>query len=147
MGWGTFNEDEGVDLIQNYMKKVILDRVDNEQCQATLRESPRTTNSFKLHESFICAGGEVGTDKDVCKGDGGGPLVCKKQGAPQFVLAGIISWGIGCGDAIPGVYASVRDALCFIDWDTKCKHGLDMVGHYDYRKDCTDWMKTVTAFF
>ena len=22
-----------------------------------------------------------------------------------------------------------------------------MVGHYDYRKDCTDWMKTVTALY
>ena len=62
-------------------------------------------------------------------------------------MAGIISWGIGCGDGIPGVYASVRDALCFIDWDTKCKHGLSMIGHYDYRQQCTDWMNSVTSFY
>ena len=62
-------------------------------------------------------------------------------------MAGIISWGIGCGDGIPGVYASVRDALCFIDWDTKCKHGLDMIGHYDYRKQCTDWMNSEISFY
>ena len=60
-------------------------------------------------------------------------------------MAGIVSWGIGCGDAVPGVYASVRNALCFIDWDTKCKHGLDMAGHYDYRQQCTNWMEDVTA--
>ena len=36
-------------------------------------------------------------------------------------------------------------SLCFIDWDTKYKHGLDMVGHYDYRQQCTDWMEDVTA--
>ena len=59
----------------------------------------------------------------------------------RYVLAGIIAWGIGCGkDGLPGVYASVRNALCFIDWDTKCKHGLDFIGHYDYRNVCTGWI-------
>ena len=56
-------------------------------------------------------------------------------------MAGIISWGIGCGKAdIPGVYASVRNALCFIDWDTKCKHGNEFIGHYDYVKSCQNWI-------
>ena len=78
MGWGTFNEEEPVNLIQNYMKKVILNRYDFDQCQSVLRAQEETTNSFNLHESFICAGGVA--DKDVCKGDGGGPLVCQQQG-------------------------------------------------------------------
>ena len=30
--------------------------------------------------------------------------------------------------------------MCFIDWDTKCKHGSDFIGHYDYRNDCTGWI-------
>ena len=80
MGWGTFNEDEPVDKIQDYMKKVVLNRIPQDECEKKLRASPNTTNNFELHESFICAGGEVGEDKDVCKGDGGGPLVCKQQG-------------------------------------------------------------------
>ena len=80
MGWGTFEEDEPVDLIQNYMKKVVIDRVPNDECENRIKASGKVANSFKLHESFICAGGKEGEEeKDVCKGDGGGPLVCKEQ--------------------------------------------------------------------
>ena len=64
--------------IQNYMKRVRLDRIPNEVCNDKIKASGKVANSFKLHESFICAGGEVGEDKDVCKGDGGGPLLCKQ---------------------------------------------------------------------
>ena len=81
MGWGTFNEDEPIELIQNYMKKVVLNRVNRDVCNRILKADNRTKNSFDLHSSFICAGGEA--DKDVCKGDGGGPLVCQQQGDPN----------------------------------------------------------------
>jgi len=53
-------------------------------------------------------------------GDGGGPLVCPKTGADGiYVQVGIVAWGIGCGEQIPGVYANVSQALCFIDWATR----------------------------
>ena len=81
MGWGTLNEDEPVDPIQNFMKKAKLGRIPNEECNDRIKRSGKVRDSFRLHESFICAGGKVGEDKDVCKGDEGGPLVCKEQGA------------------------------------------------------------------
>lgn len=55
-----------------------------------------------LHECYVlCAGGELG--KDTCKGDGGSPLVCPIPGKfEQYFQSGIVSWGIGCLDQIPG---------------------------------------------
>ena len=35
-------------------------------------------DDFTLDDSFVCAAGDQ--DKDVCEGDGGGPLVCKIKG-------------------------------------------------------------------
>ena len=52
---------------------------------------------------------------DTCKEDGGSPLTCRQPGGP-WVQAGIVSWGIGCGENnIPAVYANVASASCWID--------------------------------
>jgi secreted trypsin-like serine protease len=43
-------------------------------------------------------------------GDGGSPLVCPVQGKPgHFYQAGIVAWGIGCGEqGTPGAYVVRR---------------------------------------
>ncbi|VVC27191.1 Peptidase S1, PA clan,Serine proteases, trypsin family, histidine active site,Serine proteases, trypsin [Cinara cedri] len=108
MGWGK-NGIEKINLYQTVLKKVKLSIVPNDICQQKLRNT-RLGNYFILNESFICAGGLHG--EDVCKGDGGGPLICAvKDDNLQFkhyIQVGIVSWGIGCGDQdVPGVYSSV----------------------------------------
>ena len=55
-------------------------------------------------------------------------------------MAGIIAFGIGCGNSnVPDVFASIQNALCFIDYDIKCKHNKDFITHIDYEKDCSTW--------
>ncbi|CAH1120964.1 unnamed protein product [Ceutorhynchus assimilis] len=69
-----------------------------------------TEKIFILPASSFCAGGEE--DNDACQGDGGGPLVCQDDGF--YELAGLVSWGFGCGRVdVPGVYVKVSS---FIGW-------------------------------
>ncbi|XP_071050235.1 uncharacterized protein [Onthophagus taurus] len=107
-GWG---KDAFGDFgkYQNILKEVDVPIVGHDQCQRQLQNT-RLGYGFKLHPGFVCAGGEEG--KDACKGDGGGPMVCERNGSWKVV--GVVSWGIGCGQVgVPGVYVKVAH---YLDW-------------------------------
>ncbi|XP_036337790.1 uncharacterized protein LOC118747772 isoform X1 [Rhagoletis pomonella] len=107
-GWGkdAFGEHG---KYQNILKEVDVPILSHHQCESQLRQT-RLGYSYKLNPGFVCAGGEEG--KDACKGDGGGPLVCERNGIWNVV--GVVSWGIGCGQAnVPGVYVRVSH---YLDW-------------------------------
>lgn len=112
-GWGkdVFGQEGHYQVI---LKKIELPIVSRDECLNSLRET-RLGKHFILDKSFICAGGENG--KDTCKGDGGSPLVCPIPGQPnRFQQAGIVSWGIGCGETnTPGVYSNVAMFRHWID--------------------------------
>jgi len=141
-GWGKdeFGKEGEYQVI---MKQVEMPLVEHDECEAKLRNNTRLGNRFRLDDSFLCAGGIEG--QDTCKGDGGGPLVCPKYANSdpydqQYVQTGIVAWGLGCGSGrYPGVYANVSEALCFIDWSTKCVHGQD-ADYYGY-SGCRNWAK------
>jgi len=57
-----------------------------------------------FHPATMVCAGEAG--KDTCQGDSGGPLMVPRK--DDFVLAGITSFGFGCGDPrYPGIYTRV----------------------------------------
>ena len=46
-----------------------------------------------------------------------------------------------CGKIrVPEIYASVQNALCFINYATYCKHGKKYANHYDYGEYCSNWI-------
>ena len=102
-GWGkeTF-ASVGISAV---LKKIQVPLVSFLTCQSQL-QAARLGSRFRLHESFLCAGGEAG--RDACTGDGGGPLMCPLGSEPdRMVQVGVVSWGLECGSNVPGVYADL----------------------------------------
>ena len=68
-----------------------------------------------LQMKILFTGGEVG--KDLCTGDGGGPLVCEIKNHPNsYYLSGIVVGGIGCGRKdVPAFYLDVAKYRDWID--------------------------------
>jgi secreted trypsin-like serine protease len=63
-------------------------------------------------DTMICAGTYSGS-ADSCQGDSGGPLTVVSSGS-QRALAGIVSWGDGCGR--PGHYGVYTRVTAFTKW-------------------------------
>ncbi|KAG7172458.1 Phenoloxidase-activating factor 2-like 11 [Homarus americanus] len=108
-GWGkdAFGS-EG--KYQTILQEVEVPVLDHNNCQEALRHT-RLGPDFTLHPGMVCAGGEGG--RDACTGDGGGPLVCSGPEG-RFQLAGLVSWGVGCGQpGVPGVYV---DVAYYLEW-------------------------------
>ena len=126
-GWGK-DEFGYAGQYQVVLKEVDLPVLNHEDCQDKLRTT-RLGQNFIFDPSILCAGGLNG--EDTCKGDGGSPLVCPSKNDPNtYVQAGIVSWGIGCGDEIPGVYADVAMASCWVDKAVSCFFDLESSSYF-----------------
>ncbi|EAT34961.1 AAEL012842-PA [Aedes aegypti] len=97
---------------------ITMPLVESSTCEGRLRTNSTLGRRFRMHRSFICAGGKVGLDS--CKGSGGSPLVCQRNGS--YVLAGILSWGVSCGEGIPVVFTNVAVQS---SWVTRVIDSLD----------------------
>uniref|UniRef100_H3A8Q2 Ovochymase 2 n=1 Tax=Latimeria chalumnae TaxID=7897 RepID=H3A8Q2_LATCH len=116
-GWGRTTEKGNLAVV---LQEVDLPILDDLICSDVL-----TSLGFPpLDDSMICAGFPDG-GRDACKGDSGGPFVCKRASG-IWTLMGITSWGMGCarswGDqynqteerGTPGVYSRVAYLMDFI---------------------------------
>ncbi|PIK42352.1 putative low-density lipoprotein receptor-related protein 4 [Apostichopus japonicus] len=93
-GWGS-TTDGGAESV--YLQEVYLPYNTFRKCKKKYRE-----RGIIFTKNMFCAGYRRG-GADACQGDSGGPYAVKE--ADRWYLIGIVSWGIGCGDAgSDGVY-------------------------------------------
>eukprot|EP00095_Tigriopus_kingsejongensis_P011670 maker-scaffold59_size442576-snap-gene-2.11 protein:Tk11670 transcript:maker-scaffold59_size442576-snap-gene-2.11-mRNA-1 annotation:"hypothetical protein KGM_20486" len=105
-GWGRRSEYGNISPV---LREVHLPIISNSKCMNLYRRSGQ--NEW-IPRIFVCAGTANGGE-DSCEGDSGGPLAIKGRNG-RYELAGVISWGIGCGDRNrPGVYTRISE---FKDW-------------------------------
>ena len=99
-GWGRVREGGA---LSSKPKQVTIPQLPESRCFSAFGQFMTSNN--------ICAGGM--SQQDACQGDSGGPLVAK-SGDGRCVIAGVTSFGIGCGRAgIPGAYTKVTN---YLDW-------------------------------
>ncbi|XP_057370014.1 serine proteinase stubble-like [Daphnia carinata] len=106
-GWGRLYEDGP---LPSKMQQVSVPVINNTDCESMYRRAGYVEH---IPNIFICAGYADGK-RDSCEGDSGGPMVI--QEGQSWVLAGVISWGIGCAEANqPGVYTRISEFREWID--------------------------------
>mmetsp|Transcript_17022 Transcript_17022/g.39088 ORF Transcript_17022/g.39088 Transcript_17022/m.39088 type:complete len:396 (-) Transcript_17022:1332-2519(-) len=104
IGFGT-TETGGV---SNQLRKTVVDYVTDSACEDVMRQD--------MGDDELCA---YRVNTDSCQGDSGGPLLTETGSASTDEVVGVVSWGFGCAQDTPGVYARVSH---FYEWivDTMC---------------------------
>ncbi|KAK2558439.1 Chymotrypsinogen 2 [Acropora cervicornis] len=104
-GWGKTSQDDI--RVSNKLRVAHVPILDHAKCKELYG-----SKGYVVTDHMICAGYSEGKI-DSCKGDSGGPFVCKENG--RYFLVGATSWGVGCAQAgKPGVYTDIKDYLPWI---------------------------------
>ena len=125
LGWGL--TEEGGSTTPTVLQEANISYQLPEVCNTT-HGDPFIDGQAGLYWSKVmCAGEEDVTEedaKDACQGDSGGPLLW--DDGNEYKLAGIVSWGIGCGT--PGAFGGYTRVASYKDWIDQRQTGLTVVG-------------------
>ncbi|WP_329123974.1 S1 family peptidase [Streptomyces sp. NBC_01465] len=98
-GWG---DTTGTGTYAGELRSTRVQVLPDAMCEEAY---PGTADGTYEAASMLCAGDPQG-GHDACQGDSGGPLVAHGR------LIGLVSWGVGCGQAAsPGVYTRISALL------------------------------------
>ncbi|XP_007527854.2 ovochymase-2 [Erinaceus europaeus] len=115
-GWGRLTETGNLPQV---LQEVSLPIITQEECMTALSTLSKPISG----QTFLCTGFPDG-GRDACQGDSGGSLMCRnKKGA--WTLAGVTSWGLGCGrgwrnnvqkndQGSPGIFTDLSKVLPWI---------------------------------
>ncbi|GMI25404.1 hypothetical protein TeGR_g6913, partial [Tetraparma gracilis] len=107
-GWGNMNNVEGAeDRFPVELQRTTVQVISNDACNA--QYYGQITGVMNCAEGF----NDDGLKTDSCQGDSGGPLVGDIGDGP--VLAGVVSFGIGCATTHAGVYADTGRLSAWIE--------------------------------
>ncbi|XP_075219544.1 serine protease notopleural [Lycorma delicatula] len=107
-GWGRLYENGPLPSV---LQEVSVPVINNSVCETMYRAAGYIEH---IPEIFICAGWRKG-GFDSCEGDSGGPMVIQRPDR-RWLLAGVISWGIGCAEPNqPGVYTRISEFRAWIN--------------------------------
>lgn len=108
IGWGVSDLDES-----GRLQEVNVPIFNMRSCAENYNGDESNEAVERFAATQVCAGVPEG-GIDACQGDSGGPLVVRDNFRRQWKLAGVTSWGNGCGEpGFPGVYARVSNLS---DW-------------------------------
>uniref|UniRef100_A0A3Q3K472 Coagulation factor X n=1 Tax=Monopterus albus TaxID=43700 RepID=A0A3Q3K472_MONAL len=99
-GWGVTHY---LGKSSRFLRKVVLPVVSYKDCTASTEQV--------ITDNMFCAG-YLGTGKDACSGDSGGPFVVNYRGT--WFLTGVVSWGEQC--AVKGKYGVYTRLGNFLSW-------------------------------
>ncbi|KAI4564311.1 hypothetical protein MJT46_010109 [Ovis ammon polii x Ovis aries] len=115
-GWGRLNENG---ISPQVLQEVNLPILTQDECITALLTLEKPISG----RTFLCTGFPDG-GRDACQGDSGGSLMCRnKKGT--WTMAGVTSWGLGCGrgwkdnlqkndQGSPGIFTDLTKVLSWI---------------------------------
>ncbi|XP_018428504.1 PREDICTED: serine protease 33-like [Nanorana parkeri] len=110
-GWGSIRSGVSLPSPQT-LQEAQIPLIDIKTCDSLYHIQSDVSSSVPIILSDMICGGYQAGGTDSCQGDSGGPLVCSQGG--QWFLAGLVSWGDGCGKVNrPGVYTRLTS---FQNW-------------------------------
>ncbi|KAM9182343.1 ovochymase-2 [Mergus octosetaceus] len=138
-GWGRLNENG---VLPQVLYEVNLPILNRKECSRALSSLKKPIQG----DTIMCAGFPDG-GKDACQGDSGGPLLCQRKHG-VWILAGVISWGMGCARGwignekkkyyergSPGIFTNLSAVLSWIQEnmsaDLKMKSSTPFCGVQD----------------
>lgn len=132
------NNKEIKDLYSSKLLEIPVNIGQTKDCKRGMAKSHKDyyayTNAFQPDRMF-CAGMAEG-EIDACQGDSGGGLICQRCDSCNFYVAGVISFGAGCG--IRNRYSIFTDVNFHESWikeNTKILPTKDMKEYETCQKE------------